>query len=93
MDFYYRVVLAVPDDHKVDQVIYVSRQTQAEADTYIGHRPGITHWEPIKKEQLPREMKFEPAHFQAEVWESTTSFTPLPPRPSDPREPKAMRNP
>jgi hypothetical protein len=93
MDFYYRVVLSIPNDRLMDQVVYVSRKSEVEANAYIEHRPNITHWEPITKEQLPKEMKFEPTHFETEVWESTTGFTPLPSRPTDPRDPTALRNP
>jgi hypothetical protein len=78
---------------KLDRVVCVERADQGQAEAFIKGYQGDLGWNLIKRESLPPEMQFRPSALSPAVWESTTGFTPLGPRPTDPRDPNAKRNP
>jgi hypothetical protein len=94
MKFYFRIVLPSPSDSVLDRVICVERDNKVDAEAYMSGRTDAVSWESVTPEQLPPDMVFRPATPLAHaVWESTTGFTPLGPRPTDPRDQTAKRNP
>jgi hypothetical protein len=92
--FYFRIILpTVEKDQVLDRVVCIESGSKANAEEYMRGRTDAESWEPISRDQLPKNMEFRPSGLTPGVWESTTGFTPLPPRPTDPRDPHAKRNP
>ena len=83
VNFYFRIV-------KSDRVLSVQADDQEAAEALISEYPPPV--ESLKPDQIPRGMEFKPS-LHSYVSESTTGYTPLPPRPTHPRDPKAKRNP
>lgn len=86
---YFRVTPA----NQPGYVLCVRALDQDGAEGYVSLHPGVVQWEPITREQLPPGMEFHPEPVAVGVWQSKTIFTPLGPRPVDPHDPTATRNP
>ncbi len=67
---------------------YVEAPDQATADASIVAYSGVRRWESIKSEDIPADMTFKPSEKAPGVWEGKRG-----PRPTDPRDPSAKRNP
>jgi hypothetical protein len=92
--FYFRIILpSVDKDRALDRVVCIESGNKADAEKCMRGRTEAESWEPITRDQLPKDMEFRPSALAPGVWESTTGFTPLAPRPTDPRDPHAKRNP
>jgi hypothetical protein len=87
--YYFRVNPA----NQPDYVLCVRALDQDGAEGYVSLHPGVVSWESITREQLPAGIEFHPEPVAVGVWQSKTSFTPLGPRPVDPRDSTATRNP